>query len=105
MTTHAHQHRTIAFWTLTLPDVYGYHEAFIAWDCPCGDVVWSTGEFAPHATALTPGQWLPVIERERREKSPLAQVAAKEEQVMPFFDIRETPKLLKRKPHAYPPAR
>lgn len=78
---HRHQHRTIAFWTLTLPDFNGYAEHFVAWECWCGDVIWTTGTFASDAYMMTPVQWQKALDNERRAGGALAVAAQQEESI------------------------
>lgn len=104
MTTHHHAYRTFLFSTISLPDCDGYAEHFLAWDCVCGDVVWATGTFGPHACALSPAQWQAAMDAERRTQNALTLAAQQtEKQYVPITDKYET--FTKRKPHAYPPAR
>jgi len=78
---HRHTHRTIAFWTLTLPDADGWADHFIAWYCPCGDNVWATGYFSPQTHAMSPDMWQRLCDAEHYERTPLGQEARRQERV------------------------
>src|SRR3990167_6818614 len=79
---HKHQWKTISFWALTLPDIYGYYDAFLAWECvACHQEVWSTGTFHQTAQAMSPDVWQQVADQERRKRTALTRAAQQQERI------------------------
>ena len=80
MDAHRHRYGLPAVTMLTLPDIDGYYDAVLLWQCQtCPHACHATGMVHQQSLGLTVEAWEQRVAEERATGSPIARMAAQQE--------------------------